>query len=111
MKPLTAWSPGFGRSKPFGPPEGWTPNQPRFMDGNYRGAFRAASLQNCSITKSELGGSREEPLSRPLHPAVLLVASLGSARRRREGRMRDVEGCVPGNFNDGVRAVGPSDLD
>src|SRR5439155_15178648 len=31
MKPLTAWSPGFSRSKPFEPPEGGTPNQPRFM--------------------------------------------------------------------------------
>src|SRR5216117_3112161 len=32
MKPLTAWSPGFSRPKPFEPPEGGTPNQPRFME-------------------------------------------------------------------------------
>src|SRR5437016_2467266 len=32
VKPLTAWSPGFSRSKPFAPPEGGTPNQPRFME-------------------------------------------------------------------------------
>src|SRR5262245_33298193 len=29
MKPLTAWSPGFSRSKPFEPPKGGTPNQAR----------------------------------------------------------------------------------
>src|SRR5437773_7334473 len=27
MKPLTAWRPGFSRSKQFEPPEGGTPNQ------------------------------------------------------------------------------------
>src|SRR5205814_5684920 len=32
MKPLPAWSPGFSRSKPFEPPEGGTPNQPRFTE-------------------------------------------------------------------------------
>src|SRR2546427_313411 len=32
MKPLTAWSPGFSRSKPFEPPEGGTPNQPRLVE-------------------------------------------------------------------------------
>ena len=32
MHPLTAWSPGFSRSKPCEPPEGGTPNQPRFME-------------------------------------------------------------------------------
>ena len=32
MNPLIAWSPGFSRSKPFGPPQGGTPNQPRFME-------------------------------------------------------------------------------
>ena len=31
-EPLTAWSPGFSRSKPFEPPKGGTPNQPRFME-------------------------------------------------------------------------------
>src|SRR5213083_2422500 len=30
-EPLTAWSPGFSRPKPFEPPKGGTPNQPRFM--------------------------------------------------------------------------------
>ena len=29
---LTAWSPGFSRSKHFEPPEGGTPNQPRCME-------------------------------------------------------------------------------
>src|SRR6266568_5419123 len=32
MQPLTAWSPGCTRSKPFKPPEGGTPNQPRFKE-------------------------------------------------------------------------------
>src|SRR6266568_2073562 len=32
MKPVTAWSPGFSRSKRFEPPEGGTPNQRRFME-------------------------------------------------------------------------------
>src|SRR5437870_5528234 len=32
MQPLKGWSPGFIRSKPFEPPEGGTPNQPRFME-------------------------------------------------------------------------------
>src|SRR5436309_5355437 len=32
MQPLTAWSPGFSRSKPFEPPKGGTPNQPGFME-------------------------------------------------------------------------------
>src|SRR5437868_5494367 len=31
-EPLTAWSPGFSRPKPFEPPKGGTPNQPRFME-------------------------------------------------------------------------------
>src|SRR5437762_2461539 len=31
-EPLTAWSPGFSRPKPFEPPKGATPNQPRFME-------------------------------------------------------------------------------
>src|SRR5688572_5900230 len=31
MQPLTAWSPGFSRSRRFEPPEGGTPNR-RFMD-------------------------------------------------------------------------------
>src|SRR6266516_333640 len=32
MKPLTAWTPGFSRSKQFEPPQGETPNQTRFME-------------------------------------------------------------------------------
>src|SRR5439155_12771874 len=32
IQPLTAWSPGFSRSKLLEPPEGGTPNQPRFME-------------------------------------------------------------------------------
>src|SRR5207247_1760711 len=32
MQPLTAWSPGFSRSKPFEPPKGGTPNRPGFME-------------------------------------------------------------------------------
>ncbi len=35
MKPLTAWSPGFSRFKNFKPPEGGTPNQPRFMESRH----------------------------------------------------------------------------
>src|SRR5437773_9501435 len=31
-EPLTARSPGFRRPKPFEPPKGGTPNQPRFME-------------------------------------------------------------------------------
>src|SRR5436190_24402595 len=31
-EPLTAWSPGFSRPKPFEPPKGGTPNKPRFME-------------------------------------------------------------------------------
>src|SRR6059036_3509609 len=31
-EPLTAWSPGFSRPKPFEPPKGGTPNQPGFME-------------------------------------------------------------------------------
>src|SRR6266496_4339056 len=32
MQPLTDWSPGFSRSKPFEPPEGGPPNHPRFIE-------------------------------------------------------------------------------
>src|SRR6266542_5809902 len=32
MKPLTAWSSRFSRSKQFEPPEGGTPNQHKFME-------------------------------------------------------------------------------
>ncbi len=32
MQPLAAWSPGFNRSKQFGPPDGATPNQPGFIE-------------------------------------------------------------------------------
>src|SRR5881396_2671254 len=32
MKPLTAWSPGFSRSKRFVPPVGGTPNQAEFIE-------------------------------------------------------------------------------
>ncbi len=56
---------------------------------------------------AEVRGSRREEN----RSSLLLVRSLGSARSRCEGGMWDVEGCVPGNFNDGVRAVGPSDVD
>src|SRR5438876_8882282 len=34
-EPLTAWSPGFSRSKPFEPPKGGTPNQPWFMESPF----------------------------------------------------------------------------
>src|SRR5437773_12419599 len=60
MKPLTAWSPGFSRSKPFEPPKGGTPNQPGFMESGSAGR-RSASHTSVRRFWQKPGNDDDQP--------------------------------------------------
>src|SRR6266536_356236 len=109
MQPLTDWSPGFSRSKPFEPPEGGTPNHPRFIERllsllrMHRDLEPAWEIQSAAGRRT-LQNLAEVPATMAYAPASWSAAVLRRFRWERALEICAVHGKPPFVFS---HALGP----
>src|SRR5213592_3566891 len=94
-EPLTARSPGFSRPKPFEPPKGGTPNQPRFMESLHaflarigtRNRTGAPASGTASCCASVVAQTAVSAVSRVANPLAVRRSNASPISNRRYGRL------------------------